>query len=61
MSNNPESEKQAIRMQKLRRAVERIRRVQAPTRQSPERRSWIKRLLDRLGLAGNAEDNQKAA
>jgi len=61
MSNNPESEKQAIRMQKLRRAVERIHRVQAPTRQSPERRSWLKRLLDRLGLAGNAEDNQGAA
>lgn len=61
MSNNPESEKQAIKMQKLRHAVERIRRVQAPTRQSPERRSWFKRLLDRLGLAGNAEDDAGAA
>lgn len=61
MTQKSESENQAIKMQKLRHAVERIRRVQMPKGQSAERRSWFKRLLDRLGLANDAEEDEGTA
>ncbi len=61
MTKKSESENQAVKMQRLRRAVERLRRVRAPSQQSPERRSWLKRLLDRLRLTGSAGDNGEPA
>lgn len=55
MNKKSDSENQVAKMQKLRRAVERIRRVQGPQQQSAERRSWFKRVLERLGLSSNSD------
>lgn len=60
MTKKSESENQAVKMQKLRRAVERIRRVQAPKDQSAERRSWFNRVLERLGLGGSMSEDDRS-
>ena len=59
MATKPETEEKVVKMQKLRHAVARLRRVQKPAQHSPERRSWLQHLLERLKLSGDAEESQE--
>ncbi len=49
----------AIRMQKLRRAVERLRNIRAhPREPTTHRKSWLARLKARLGLGSGESEEQ---
>ncbi len=51
-----------IRMQKLRRAVERLRNIRAhPREPTTRRKSWLARLKARLGLGGGEGEGQSDA
>ncbi len=49
-AENRHPEKQVVKMQKLRQAIQRIRRTQTSEQPSRAQGSWFKRLKKRLGL-----------
>lgn len=52
MSHNEKEEEELVaKMQKLRQAVERIRRTKVSKSSQPPQKSWFKRLKKRLGFA----------
>lgn len=52
-----EKEESLIKMQKLRRALKRLRREQQYTQKEAQQRgSWLKSLLARLGLSRNQDE-----
>lgn len=58
MSENGEKESKVVRMQKLRRAVGRLRNIRSSTEEQPARKqSWVARLKERLGLGGATKED----
>lgn len=49
-----------VKMQRLRRAVERLRNLKSSPPPPPQKKSWLERLKARLKLGGSNEDNDKA-
>ncbi|MGC9347994.1 MAG: hypothetical protein ACP5JG_07645 [Anaerolineae bacterium] len=45
----------AVKMQKLRRAVDRLRNLRSAAPPPQQKETWLERLKTRLGLAANAE------
>jgi hypothetical protein len=45
-----------VKMQRLRRAVERLRNVKSSPPPPPQKKSWLERLKSRLGLGSSDED-----
>ncbi|MBN1246244.1 MAG: hypothetical protein JXC32_01235 [Anaerolineae bacterium] len=54
--NEEERRERNAKMQKLRRATERLKRFRATTPSEPAKRSWISRMLGRLGLSSSSVD-----
>lgn len=51
----------AVKMQKLRRAVERLRNLRGSPTSPPRRSSWFQRLKVRLGLSSEATESEEGA
>lgn len=55
MSEEEKKENNAVKMHRLRRALDRLRNIRSSGKSPGRKKSWLERLKARLGLGGNED------
>ncbi len=58
MADKAEKERNIVKMQKLRRAADRLRNLRSSGEPAVRKKSWLTRLKARLGLGGGEDENE---